>query len=132
MFNKQDISGEVMLNFIQECSKRFQNAKIHSFGCRRQVVILYERECSGVAFLWCSCWVGCYNYVCALINILTTLAACCRFTLRLQPTSERAVQAEWLLGNVSGFTQPGLLNMRWRKRLCLRFRGPTWEMWSCC
>lgn len=53
---------------------------------------------------------------------------CCVFDLRRRPTRELAVQAEWLLVNVSGFTQPGPLNMRWRKQLCLRFKGPTWGM----
>lgn len=61
-------------------------------------------------------------------NVLLNHAVCFFFMLRLQPTRERVVLAEWLLGNVSGFTQPGPSNMRWRKRLSLRFRGPTWEM----
>lgn len=54
------------------------------------------------------------------------------FFTRLQPIRGLAVQAEWLLGNVLGFTQPGHLNMKWRKQLCLKFKGPTWEMLFCC
>lgn len=106
-------SVEMTLNLLKSVVNRFfQNAKVRSFSWRGLVVKLYK-----YSFYW--------SFVIIKLYILIKLFC---FTFRLQPTSERAVQAEWLLGNVSGFTQPGLLNMRWRKQLCLRFRGPTWEM----
>lgn len=67
--------------------------QIHSFRCRRHAVILYIRECSGVAFLWCSCWISCYNYVCALIvSVLVSKHfddSCCVFPFHSQASANQ-------------------------------------------
>lgn len=116
---------------VTPCSRvtvSVQSFQIHSFRLKQHVVIIYERERSGVRML--AAVFGCAaNHVCPLMASKHFADSCCVFLnhSRPQPTSERAVQAEWLLGNVSGFTQLGLLNMRWRKQPCLRFKGPTWE-----